>query len=485
MTDTNDEHKEINNDEFGTTGSKSGIKSFNLYEKALNEIANCIPKNAFSSALNAISTGSLRIAFVGDSITEGTDQLDPDDFYTERVVKALKNSLPGVNIISRNFAMLCRTAGNFVDKNYKAIYPEPDDLTIGYWRDWSKAGESWFDAVKSFNPDLLIIAFGMNDAAGEDSDQEEYKNIDYIIDCSASWASHPSVVIVTSQLPTKNPSHTMQNQNCTLSVIRADRILARTKGLYCADAGRLFHILRDGLDDVSRAANVEFNWQNAGTYWIEHGGGSDFTSESDSISTNESNKYLVRNRKIYNGSIEFDVKFKSRNDSDSAWIELRLDAALGSLVVLLTPGTHGQVNLYKKSGDNKLAVISSVKGINMDSSIPHHIKITFDDNQYKVYVDSNSDALVDIISYSKMHDGVIRIGGPGKIPDYSNLIIKYKDELKGEPCYSEDELIGLYHQPYTYGIRNSSGNGINHPTGMGHDMVYFAAFLGMINRLSQ
>lgn len=485
MTDTNDEHKEMTNDDFGTAGLKSGIKSINLYEKALNEISSCIPKNAFTSALNAVNNGTLRIAFVGDSITEGTDQLDPDDFYTERVIKALKYSLPDVNIISRNYAMLCRTADNFVDKNYKAIFPEPDDFSKGYWRYWSKADESWIDAVKGFNPDLLIIAFGMNDAAGEDSDYKEYKNIEYIIDSSAKWASHPSVVIVTSQLPTKNPSHTMQSQNCTLSVIRADRILAITRGIYCADAGRLFHILRDGLDDVSRAANVEFNWNNAGNDWMEEDGGNNFTFKSDGISTNELNKYLVRNRKIYNGSIEFDVKFKSSYDSDTAWIEFRRDEMLGSLVVLITPGSHGQVNLYKKSHDNKLAVISSAKGLNLDIAISHHIKITFDDNHYKVYVDNNSAAMLDAISYSKMHDGIIRIGGPGKVPDYSNLIIKYKDELKGGPCYSEDELIGLYKQPYTYGIRNSSGNGINHPTGMGHDMVYFAAFLGMINRLSQ
>jgi len=56
----------------------------------------------------------------------------------------------------------------------------------------------------------------------------------------------------------------------------------------------------------------------------------------------------------------------------------------------------------------------------------------------------------------------------------------FADPLYYKGLYTEDELIGV-----NFNNDPQSGNAINHPTGLGHYLFYYQAFLGIINRLTK
>jgi len=216
-----------------------------------NAMGYSIPTGALSRAKTAILGNALRVAFWGDSITEGFDYGDISSIYASRLTTLLKKIFPNVAITAQNFGLGSRTASYAALSTYCGISSDPSNINDGFWRYWSVIGKSWRDHVKEFEPDLLFIAFGMNDTP--DGYVNEVNHITNIINFVNTWDVVPSIVLVTTQLPTVFSYRSSQNQSLTNDMARAFRDTAEASSLACADASRIFQAIRDGHDPVTQA----------------------------------------------------------------------------------------------------------------------------------------------------------------------------------------------------------------------------------------
>lgn len=447
-----------------------------LYNKAVNSME-ILPQGSLTRAKSAIKDGTLRIAFLGDSITEGADLSSYSYSYASQVSEELKKALPGVNVITENFSLGARNLGHLVNDNYKAVDRETDH-TFNFHRNWSVTGKSWKDHVKDFNPDLLIVAFGMNDAMYTDSDETFGYNLDKFVNFTKTWTKIPDLVLVPTMLPTSDNSRYTQRQDITNAVAAVAREYARVNGYICADANRLFQILRDGKD-------VE------ATY-----------------SATANNPSEVKEFK--NGTIEFYATFKSAGDDGGRNIIYR-NNNMGSIIIQMKANDDGTgtASLYLSGSDSTYVTIGSSKNITYDFNelgepitiinqgenvkvspvqtvkIPslqlnntYKVRIEANGINHKVYFDDT--LLMDISKYKKVIGGTIAARPTGKDPfEIKNFTVKADVSYTETPNFTEDELLGKYNDP------TESGNGINHLNDFGQGIVYTKAFNGIVNELKK
>lgn len=435
------------------------------YANAINN--SFIPKGSLNQAKLAISNGSLRVAFIGDSITEGADQTAPDDNYVDKIQKELTQQLPGVNVIVQNFAIGGTGIRSATD------IPGVCDPNSFYYRPWCIARNSWAYAVQNFNPDLFVIAFGMNDIdAGEDN---TYTYLKALTDTAKTWTPAPSIVLVTNMQSTLNAALFMDiPQEEVARIARTTREYAKDNGFALADANRLFRILRDGFDDASRIGHMEYNWNNYAANW---------TGDTDvySIVYNQlvpqngvTSRFISRSRDFYDGVIEFDVNPPAEGNGNSVWVNYR-ESALGRYSLLVSPGNNADAAVYLFTNDSTTAVAGK-QGLTISTDQFSHIRIEVNGTNHKIYLDYAM--VLEYKAYKKMHTGGISMGSSGLLPTFANLRITYMDPIKTDPVYTDDDLLGKYNSL-------ESGNGMNHPSGLGHAEAYYPAFYRIIQELTR
>jgi lysophospholipase L1-like esterase len=450
-------------------------KTVAYYNRAIDSLS--VPKNGLSRALTAIQSGVLKVAIVGDSITEGADQIDANDAYAKRLEKVLKEQLPGVTITFQNFALGSRRLNQFIDVNYKGLASEPTDTNTGFYRTWSTVGKAWKDHVKDFAPDLFIIAFGMNDSYGYGSDKDEYNNLTTLWNDVQTWLTIPNVVLVPTILPTTVTGRYFQRNDVTNAVARATRIFGKNKGVYIADANRLYQILRDGKDEVARGSNAENNWEGYTTgLWT---GETDRFNVSGVILTpNNTSGSITRSKSFYNGSIELDVSFNSTNTVNRIYYrKIDGDNDLGYFFLQMVGGaTNGWLGLYKVVNGVQTELHTEYNLVMPTENNFYRIKIEVNDNSHKIYLQYGFFFEVEVNEL--FHDGGIQLETLNDASTMRNLTLNYSEPLTGAPLFTEDDLLGKY-QNYGH-----SGNGINHPSGEGHALFYLPAFNNMIRKLT-
>ncbi|KAF6578294.1 SGNH/GDSL hydrolase family protein [Paenibacillus sp. EKM212P] len=452
-----------------------------IYGRAISDYST-VPYGSLDRAHKAIvQTATLKVAYWGDSITEGvSDMSDPDDNYVKRVDKLIRRALPNVTVTSQNFGLGGRGINDAANPNYKAVATEPPNISGGFYRPWSVVGKSWKDHIKDFNPNLLIIAFGMNDSFSEASDANEAGYLNGILNDIESWPVKPSVVVVPTILPTNDPFKNSQTQEYTLMAARASRYVARNRGVAVADANRLFTVLRDGWDDTLRSASYnERDFAYLYTlFWEGDKFSFSFSNNQLIPNPNVTNKSLRRTRAFYNGVITMDIKFALEGDPGNEWLYYRISPTAGSMLVMIGAGaTNGYVRLYSVNTSNQATWVAENASVAIPVAQYHRVVVSVHDDQHVVSV--NGVEVLNAKSYDSLHAGAIQFGSVGTPPTITNLIMAYSDVIKGDPIYDELALLGKYND------FNEEGNGINHPTGLGHAMVYEAAFYGVIGKLSE
>ncbi|WP_416312858.1 SGNH/GDSL hydrolase family protein [Rossellomorea sp. FS2] len=441
-----------------------------LYSRALLEMK-ATPVGSLDSAKRAVSKKNLKVAIVGDSITEGADLVSREDAYANRFAEKLKKELPGVNVDFFNFALSSRRISDFTNPEFKGMETDPTDRHAGFWRTWSVLGKSWRDHIKDFAPDLLIVAFGMNDTGGTTPDEAEFNQLSALKGFVEGIASKPSMAFVTPFMPSYNHS---QSQKATLSVARAIKYFAKENGHTLADVNRVYRIIRDGIDDDTRETTKEVNFEKFNTtQWA--GDKSSFTLNGANLTpiVGATNKFIENTRAFYSGSIELSFLSKVEGAEGNLRIEYRRDSAYGRMTLIVVPGqANGEITLFKTSTSSTL--IANKKNLTIPKDIVHKIRIEAEDNNHSVYL--NGVLLFAVKSYQKLHEGSIRIGSDQTVPGLANLSIQYKDSVKGDPLYTEAEMLGVVGG-------SQSGNGLNHPTGQGHALFYAPTLNGIIEEL--
>lgn len=448
-----------------------------LYNKALDEMTNSVPLDSLTQAKAGVRRGTLNMVGVGDSTVEGIDKLNLQDTFFNRITNSIKSGLPGVTVTSNNFGLAGRQLWMLMSSTYVGLAAEPADLSAGFYRPWSTVGKSWLNTVRDSKPDLLILGTGMNDAFGNNADDNEAVNLGLLMNEVKTWSPVPSIVLIPTFLPTKDLGRYGQTQVATQRIARATREFAKANGIAIADANRLYQILLDGKEEVTRAAALESNWQGFNTDdWI--GDKASFAKSGNTLSPVDGafNKFVTRTKDFYNGVIEEDYTPTSDGFGGStAWINYREDSAYGKFIVLVTAGNGtGSVGLFTSDSTTALIFASN---LNIPSGQTSKIKVEVNGKNHKVYI--NDVLRLDFDTYKKMHDGKISIGSEQTLPTFSNLNITYFDPIQSAGAYTEDDLLGKPNDPTT------SGNGINHLTGMGDAMVYQPAFNGIIRDMTK
>ncbi|WP_310167223.1 SGNH/GDSL hydrolase family protein [Paenibacillus peoriae] len=460
--------------------TKDGVNKKNrtelMYNHALNE-ANVIPADSLKRSVIAINKSLvLRVAIIGDSITENGGLGNTDDLYVSRLIRELKNKLPQVNVIAQNFALGGRWLALFNDGNYKGIATE-GVVADGFKRSWSVVGKSWKDHVKDFNADLVILAFGMNDSYGTDAskDSKFASELGMALTTINSWASKPSVSLVSTILPTNNIDISSQRQDIIISVVRSTRAFARNNKLSLADASRLYQILRDGKDDLTRVSKSEKNWANYPNGWS--GETSGYTISGTTI-TPTSGGVIQRERTFYNGSIVFSVRPPVAGDPGVTAVNYRV-SDLGKFTVFVAGGSgDAYVRLYRHEEDEGFTQLQESSGLTIPVNNWTDIKIVAEEDNHQVFVAGVK--RIDQTTYSNLHDGKISMRtATSSSAVMSDLNINFRDPISGSPFYSEEDLLGKHVPPY------DEGSGVNHPSSLGHALTYFSSFVGIVSELSK
>lgn len=440
--------------------SKQTVENSSLYMRAIDEIS-VVPDGSLKSAKSAIATGAIKIAYVGDSITEGLDLASVDNAFPSLVGEAIKTSLPNVTVDYFNFGVGSTSIANTFDPNFvggQGVFTQP----------WAVPGKSWYDIVKDYAPNLIVIAFGMNDST--QGSKFEYDNLKTLVGMINSWNPQPSIIVVPNILSAKNKDHFWGYDNrYTLAVARAAREFAKDNKIACADANRLYLLLRDGIDDVARITDKEQLFDDFFANWI--GDTSDFVAKGDVLEpvSGATNKFVTRTREFYNGHFEMHFALAGTGSANAAHIYYRHDPDLGSSMTVEI--SNSQVSLYSSGSPTPIASAS----VNIAVGAATRLSVIVKGSSHRILIDYIE--LINVKTGAKLQDGYITLGGPGLVPTFANMIRFYDDNIAASPFMNEVDLLGEYGK---YG----NGNGINHPTALGHRLAYFAAFSGVIKALA-
>lgn len=115
---------------------------------------------------------------------------------------------------------------------------------------YTNQSKQWLDYVHDLNPDLLFLAFGMNDSNGFDASQ-----MHAVIDKILLWTKVPSIVIVTNPVPSIATTYgggsgfgDKTSQEGRDYVANYERCVAEFYGYGLLDINRQFNLIRDGRD---------------------------------------------------------------------------------------------------------------------------------------------------------------------------------------------------------------------------------------------
>lgn len=199
----------------------------------------------------AIARGEATIVFVGDSITAGSN-VPYESSWPALMAKDLRSAYPNVRFRFVNLALPGRSLVQALDDHYVALDHETA-AAAGYfmpmgstplWAGGSTPGQSWKQAVIAQSPDLVVIAFGMNDISG---DGDAFRKIsDWLASSYQLAASHPSIAMVATILPSRAATEYRGLEGNIDKSAEAARMAARDTGATLIDANAYLKRLRDG-----------------------------------------------------------------------------------------------------------------------------------------------------------------------------------------------------------------------------------------------
>lgn len=410
--------------------TKLKIKSNTLFTSALNDMD---IKFNLPNCAKAIQKGTLKIAYVDNSIGEASNNLIQDGWFS-RFIQSLKKSLSGVTIEFTNFSLGGRRISQFNNPNYVAVDPETD-INVNFWRYWATPGKSWRDHVKDYNADLTIIGFGMNDTHETRPGHSFYTNLVNAI--SYVKSSKMDIALVSTILPTENKTVYPQSTAETLNLARISREFAINNNYALIDANRVWRILLYGIEECG------------------------FTNKDmSSIS-------LINQEKSYN--FETTINFTSPTYPD---ISAECD------MVFRDNGTDRLVLRFRNNGSSNIIELYNTFNNQTQADQPKtwsgtqtvNIKV----EGAKITVNGETFML-----YEKLYDGGLNLN---KMSPYVNSIVFVnRVPFKEKPTHTELDILGAVTNPIGQGI---NGNGINHPTSLGHYLTYYMASQGLINSLN-
>lgn len=424
----------------------------------------------------AILSGTVRIAFCGDSITEGDRDQVYDNSVAAIIMRTLRAQNPTITFVFANFSLAGRGIATYFDSNYKGIAGPNDDPATGFYRppgnaltsQWpggSVVGKSWADHTKDFAPDLVVILFGANDLSGLGPlGAAQYKSA---LDYQNTWPKVPSTAIATAALPAVSAGYQEQVQ------ISADtaRGVARERGHTLLDINRTFVLYRQAVDVDNMAYTRDDSFKGFPTGWTQSVGSTLARIDADGFAINGSGSCM---RNLESQDLNIEANFSMPNwTTQTANLIYR---SLGTLDKQYTAQiTSGSVFLYWGSTIIGAASIASIPN---NSQVNLHVDAR--GAKHRVYV--NGILVATVWDYGNLRKGTYGILITGGAGTASALVAHTGNPYAvGLPELTDVDMYGT--GDFSTNPLSLGGNAINHPTKLASTVVWAASFAPLMHHI--
>jgi len=448
--------------------------------------------------LATTTTDTAVVLLIGDSITEGADQVGygTEDTYALRLQRWFEQHF-GSRVRVVDYALGQRRIDHFNDPNYKALATEPASIDSGFGprvvgdRPWTvgQVGKSWQQVAMEVGADLVVLAFGMNqdvDANGDANYVQRGYFLNVINTIQTTWNQWegltPDVLLVSPQMPVASFPKTPTQMRGMGTMQRG---VARDLGLPIADVNRISNLNLYGFDPESRtsrawltiAANLT-GWTDTGTAsWVHQ---SDNTynraaSNSTGYMQLDSAQFMDGELRLF-AAFSSDTELLNLNFRTGAWGQIRVQWTGNTVQVFEIPTAGGvQRTLGGRTGSPTLAAGGTWAGAGQSLYLyaeGTRLRLTHGGVDVPLQ-DSALGLQPTTVQVGTLDSGYVlpsKLIGVGIIP---------RDPIQAAGNYTSKELLGA--------LSNSggqaSGNNLNHPTGTGYALSYHAAITAALSSL--
>lgn len=442
----------------GTLTDRSNVffigtgKLLNVYRRTVSEmrdhslsINNITPARHLANFRKATAPV---VVIVGDSISTYTaDSLGRQATFAALLEKKIRGDNPGKTITFHN-----RSIGGQTWSTLNAV-ALPNVSTADYpW--YTVPTDPWLPYVEALNPDLVVLAFGMNDT-------ENFSRVQFegLLTKIAAWTKKSDVILVPNLVPSLETDNAFSAFRGVTGQEGRDyaagyvRNYARRNGYGYIDLNRFQNIIRDGRDilntSIERVATA-----------VVPGSGA----------------YIA-------ASAARDFRFSATITGDAAAITAIFDEPSGPIGVRLGRNTEDVVFIRRNSGNFRLEFYTAggtlYFSVNTATPIPTSsftMIVEKSDNVFRFRLaDSATNADVYVLNALQVHGGIFNpaIGYHNTVytsGPFSSVTYSAGVEATYLPQITNDDLWGVG-APTTATQLPYGGNGVNHPTSLGASAV--------------
>jgi hypothetical protein len=457
-----------------STGYFNGkYNSYPEYDNLFKTVATAIKNKAVNVTIwgDSISTGGSDVLGVkyganssGTTVQSPTN-LTPSDSYYTRLIDMLTAKFPEVT-----FNFYNRSVGG------ASIQATDSDQTF------NGVTKNWMAHIKDTNPDLLIIAFGMNTyLALSQSFRFCMDRITNYINANFT-AKHPSIAWVTTPRPTlalEDEWGGFDEQLSRHMAAYCTRYSGMLKGGYIIDVNRVSDMLRTGTDFTRPILkSVDLTGKITGTY-TESEGIYTMDAEGETLNISEITSDFV---------LEFEINFGTVAGGN-LWFGYNRLAGIESLILILSNlsgfgGVHSYAN-YADSFHFPSGTMVYNDQLPWNDGTWRSFRIEKRSEIVEVYV-NGARVIRDIAAINNLPGTIhMDMNGTGSaIYKIRNITLFKADYRQYMPLLTEDEMYG----PHIYGDYTTKteigGNGANHPSTIGLEEVYCTALKEFVEDLS-
>lgn len=476
-----------------------------IYSAAQGDIARRVPLDRLPRVRQAVAEGRpVRVLWTGDSITaDGDTNPQGTDRYADRVMTAIRQAVgPDVQVVYENMAIGSRRLAQMVNPNYLALSSMPANGEDGFYKpNWPNftVGKSWRWHLENWQPDVLVIAHGMNGTEALSLAADFANDLNTFISDIEAWPSRPDPVLVSGFEPTTDAGSITSKPTVVRAFARTVRAVARLRGIPHADPHRLYRVVRDGVDEVYtqtypilglRGFEDQSEWGYDPALWTLSRGNEAGPLKTSTLLQNGADgaRYVMTKRTFRDGFLDIGIVPTAADQIGEVYI--RSDPTEpGAIVALVTPnngGNQGNISIFL-TPQNAL-IWGHAFDIPVNSMVA--LRWLFQGEKHvldvQIYGSSNDSVQhFEFVNAFGQQDGRVMFGrGTGASPRYLNT------QLYAYLPLGTDITAPLAQQPTLLGTQATtnwpatSGNGLNHPTSQGHALFYAPAFDGIVRAFS-
>lgn len=369
-----------------------------------------------------------RVVLVGDSLSSfyNIDSVNFTGIYESHLRRHFMELNTSINFINRAIGGM-----RYFDLGKATPALTAPSAQYPWYDNFSKR---WMEYVQDTNPDVIVLAFGMNDGSGWDIGNFQQANFQTMMDDLRSLPSRPEIIFCTNILPsTENPATSSDAEQSGRDAMAGwTRSYAKFMGFSYIDIHRRFRMLRDGVDPCvlhyARKTVVEvvtLPWDYTGS--ICDGYSARVTLDDPAVATT---------------GLTFQLSAYSNN-----FLQLKYTGALWETSVFTA--SSGTVGTFSR---NLAAGNAPVTGT--------QIHFVLNGSVVTIFIDYNTTPVynADVVRFGGAF--VPRINGAGsiKVDLMAGVMLPCKASMTDADIYSPSNIDG--------------GNDLNHPTAKASSVIY-------------